>query len=121
MSGKALVVDDSPIIRKMMMFGLKKAKGYDVIQAGNGREALELTTQHEFDLVFCDINMPEMNGVQFLENFRKTNTTTPVFMLTSKKEDVYKQQCLDLGANNFFKKPFKPNTIEDALKQLLGD
>ncbi|MGK5094473.1 response regulator [Deltaproteobacteria bacterium TL4] len=117
MSKKALVMDDSPIIRKMLAFGLKK--DFEVIEAGNGEEGLALTTQHEFELIFSDINMPHMNGVEFLTQFRKTNTTTPVYMLTSEKEDVYKQQCLDLGATDFFKKPFKPNTLAVALENLL--
>ncbi|MBF0237611.1 MAG: response regulator [SAR324 cluster bacterium] len=119
MSKKALVMDDSPIIRKMLTHGLTRSFGFEVIEAENGQDGLTKTSQHEFDLIFSDINMPVMTGVEFLEKFRSTNTTTPVFMLTSEKEDVYKQKCLDLGATDFFKKPFKPNTIEAALKQLL--
>ncbi|MBF0289335.1 MAG: response regulator [SAR324 cluster bacterium] len=121
MAKKALVMDDSPIIRKMVTFGLQKTKSYEVVQAGNGQEGLDLTKQHEFDLIFSDINMPQMNGVEFLTEFRKGNKTTPVFMLTSEQESTFKPKCLELGANGFFKKPFKPNTIEAALKQLLDE
>ncbi|MBF0280444.1 MAG: response regulator [SAR324 cluster bacterium] len=121
MSKKALVIDDSPIIRKMVSFGLQKAMGYQVIQAGNGQEGLDLTSEHDFEIIFSDINMPVMTGVEFLKAFREKNAVTPVFMLSSEQEGVYKPQCLELGATGFFRKPFKPNTIQAALKQLLED
>ncbi|MEO1209377.1 MAG: response regulator, partial [Cyanobacteria bacterium J06638_20] len=103
-----LIVDDAATMRQMLTLTLKKA-GYQVIQARDGREALEQLHQHpQIRLVICDIEMPAMNGFEFLTHRRQNPTllNIPVIMLTSRSGEKHRKLALHLGATHYFTKPY---------------
>ncbi|MBW1974527.1 MAG: response regulator [Deltaproteobacteria bacterium] len=101
-----LVVDDEALIRKILKQMLS-SKGYIVWEAGNGKEALERVDQLTPDLILLDIAMPEMNGLEALEELRKRPQTrlTPIIMITAYEQE--KTKAFELGANDFISKPFQ--------------
>ncbi|MCR5699388.1 MAG: chemotaxis response regulator protein-glutamate methylesterase [Treponemataceae bacterium] len=105
---KVLVVDDSALMRNLVSRIVENAPGMTVVgKAMNGRFALEKIPLVNPDIIILDIEMPEMNGVQFLEERRKQGITIPVIMLSSiaKKGAAVTMQCLALGASDFITKP----------------
>jgi chemotaxis family two-component system sensor histidine kinase/response regulator PixL len=103
-----LVVDDSATLRRTLALTLQKA-GYRVLQARDGREALEQLQQSAgIQLVICDVEMPNMNGFEFLGQHRRDPAMNkiPVAMLTSRSSDKHRQLAMHLGASAYFTKPF---------------
>ncbi|MBF0274316.1 MAG: response regulator [Nitrospinae bacterium] len=116
-----LIVDDSPSMRKMVSFAMKKVfKFGSEFQASDGLEALDMISKEHIDLVICDINMPNMNGLEFLTKVKNDEAfkEIPVVMLSteSKQEDIIK--AINLGANAYVKKPFKPEEMKKALMKI---
>ena len=107
MGKKVLVADDEEVVRKFLSIHLVKW-GYDVIEAVDGAEALEQLGKEDFDLLICDILMPNKDGWEVLKEV-KTNPKTkdmPVIVLTAKDEDTDMFKGYDLGANYYITKPF---------------
>ncbi len=116
-----LIVDDAAAMRQMLTLTLKKA-GYQVIQARDGREALEQLHQHpQIQLVICDIEMPVMNGFEFLTHRRQNPTLMqiPIVMLTSRSGEKHRKLALHLGATHYFTKPYIEQQFLSNLKALL--
>lgn len=116
-----LIVDDAATMRQMLTLTLKKA-GYQVIQARDGREALEQLHQHpQIRLVICDIEMPTMNGFEFLTHRRQTSAllNIPVIMLTSRSGEKHRKLALHLGATNYFTKPYIEQQFLGQINTLL--
>ncbi len=119
MAGKSvLVVDDSPTLRKMVIFALKKM--YDIenkYEAGDGLEALEILSGHKVDFIICDINMPNMNGLEFLYRVKNHEEfkNIPIIMLTTEGREEDKQRALKLGADGYVVKPFKPDILKKEI------
>ena len=114
-----LIVDDSAAMRRTLALSLEKA-GYRVIQAKDGKEALEqLQQMNNISLVICDIEMPNMNGFEFLGQRRRYPELTkiPVAMLTSRSNDKHRKLATHLGANAYFTKPY----IEQKFLQSIND
>jgi two-component system chemotaxis response regulator CheY len=121
MALKVLLVDDSAVMRKMITRTLRQA-GIDlgeVLEASNGVEALEVLTGHVVDLILCDWNMPEMDGLTFLKEARK-QYQTPVVMLTTESSQEKISEAMAAGANAYISKPFTPEKIGTSLSQVLG-
>ncbi len=120
MSRKMLTVDDSPSVRKLVKFTLK-AKGYEVSSAGDGLEALDLLKQEGFDAIILDINMPRMNGLEFLRTIKADDQYAgmPVIMLTTEGQDEDKDKAVALGATAYMVKPFKPTQLLTLLERIL--
>ena len=120
MSRKMLTVDDSPSVRKFVKFTLK-AKGYEVSSAGDGLEALDLLKQEVFDAIILDINMPRMNGLEFLSAIKADDQYAgmPVIMLTTEGQDDDKDKAVALGATAYMVKPFKPTQLLMLLEKIL--
>ncbi len=117
----ALVIDDSRAIRMVLTRTLAKF-GYDVHSAGDGKEAIDWVHQgHRPDLVLVDWNMPIMNGLEFIQEFRhdKEQSQVPLLMVTTETEIEQMVRALDAGANEYVMKPFTDEVIEEKLK-LLG-
>ncbi len=117
---KILIVDDSATMRKIISRVLRQAalNIETLIEAANGREGLEKLQAHpDIHLVVTDINMPEMNGVDFLRTLRlqKSKEQLPVFMITTEGGDAMRLAAMALGANGYITKPFTPETIQAAL------
>jgi chemotaxis family two-component system sensor histidine kinase/response regulator PixL len=116
-----LVVDDSTTMRQTLTFSLQKA-GYRVLSARDGLEALEKLQQSPaVQLVLCDIEMPNMNGFEFLSQWRQEPQLAkiPVAMLTSRSNDKHRHLAAQLGASAYFTKPYIEIEFLQALKQLL--
>jgi two-component system KDP operon response regulator KdpE len=101
---KVLVIDDEPPIRKLLRMGLT-AQGYNIIEAGNGKAALELMREAP-DLVILDLGLPDMQGHELLRTIRSRNESVPVVVLSSRGDEAGKVQALDLGADDYITKPF---------------
>ena len=120
MSKKILTVDDSPSVRKMVEFSLK-SKGYTMGAAGDGLEALELLNQEPYDAIILDVNMPRMNGLEFLEKRLEVDKIAdiPVIMLTTEGQDEDRDKAISLGATAYIIKPFKPSQLLELLEEFL--
>ncbi len=116
-----LVVDDSTALRRTMALSLEK-QGYRVLQAGDGRQALEqLKDYPDTDLIICDIEMPNMNGFEFLSVRRRDSLLIkiPVIMLTSRSGEKHRNLAKQLGASGYFTKPYIEQEFVVELKTIL--
>ncbi len=117
-----LIVDDSITVRELLSMSFNKI-GYRVEQARDGQEAWEkLRSGLPCDLVFCDIEMPRMDGLELLSRMQKDSTLSqiPTAMLTSRGADRHRQMAVDLGARGYFTKPYLEEMLLDAAKRMLG-
>jgi chemotaxis family two-component system sensor histidine kinase/response regulator PixL len=117
-----LVVDDSLTMRQTLSLTLQK-KGYRVVQARDGREALDQLQQEPgVRAVFCDIEMPQMNGFEFLSNCRRKypSQSLPVIMLTSRSGEKHRQLAKQLGATDYLTKPYLEQELLKTLQNCLG-
>ena len=117
-----LVVDDSTALRRMLTLSLEKA-GYRVLQAGDGRQAIEQLRQTStVRLAICDIEMPNMNGFEFLSERRRDPNlaTIPVVILTSRSNAKHRQLALHLGANDYFTKPYIEQEFLSAIQTTIA-
>ncbi|PSF35249.1 hybrid sensor histidine kinase/response regulator [Aphanothece hegewaldii CCALA 016] len=117
-----LVVDDSAALRRTLALTLQKA-GYRVLQARDGREALEQLQQNVgIHLVICDVEMPNMNGFEFLGQRRRDDQLMqiPVAMLTSRSSEKHRQLALQLGASAYFTKPYIEQQFLASVKNLIA-
>ena len=121
MNKRIMAVDDSPSVRKLLEFSLK-AKGYLVSTAEDGQEALGVLDQEKFDAIILDINMPRMDGFEFLRRVRADgrHTAIPVLMLTTEGQDADRAKAMSLGATAYIVKPFKPTDILAAVATMLS-
>ncbi|MBN2403583.1 MAG: response regulator [Spirochaetes bacterium] len=124
MGKKIMIVDDTEAIRMSVGFTLQE-EGYEVVEAKNGQEALDkLKGTDKIDLILCDVNMPIMDGIEFLRNM-KTNESyssvkfTPIIMLTTEAGEDKKNEGKELGAKAWIVKPFKPEQLIKAVKTLI--
>jgi two-component system chemotaxis response regulator CheY len=120
MGTKVLVVDDSMMIRQQVG-GALIAAGFDVIDAKDGLDALEQLEAHkDVAIVVCDVNMPKMSGLEFLESLRSDSAFSglPVLMLTTEGQFARIQRAKALGAKAWMVKPFKPDLLIATIKKL---
>lgn len=114
---KILVVDDEAAIRRIVAFRLQQ-NGYQVLTATNGVEALETFNQTLPDLVIIDLMLPEMGGFELTEQIRK-KSYVPILILSAANDETSIIRGLELGADDFVKKPFSPKELEVRIKGLL--
>ncbi|MDD3846005.1 MAG: response regulator [Syntrophorhabdaceae bacterium] len=117
-----LIVDDSATIRKLLAYILKR-KNYVIAEAEDGIDAMEKLSHVQVDLVIVDLNMPNMDGIEFVKNLRGNYyyMDTPVIMLTTTKDDKLKKDALDAGVNMFLNKPVQPNFLLYKVESLIQD
>jgi two-component system chemotaxis response regulator CheY len=116
-----LNVDDSATMRKIVTMSLSGG-GHSILEADNGQVALEKIKGTKVDLVILDINMPVMNGLEFLKVLRSNGATkaVPVIMLTTQGEEDMRKTALDLGANDFLAKPFQKDQLIATVNKVTG-
>jgi two-component system chemotaxis response regulator CheY len=116
-----LTVDDSSSIRQMVKITLSTA-GYGVVEAGDGREGLMKAGSNQINMVVTDLNMPVMNGLEFIRELRKMPPYRgiPIVFLTTESDDGIKQQAKAAGATGWITKPFKQEQLLAIAKKLLG-
>lgn len=117
---KILVVDDSVSMRQLISMTLTGAN-YEVTQAEDGQQALDLCQQGKFDAIFTDQNMPRMDGLTLIQNLRKASRfqTTPIVMLTTEAGDDMKARGRNAGATGWITKPFEPNKLLTVINKIL--
>lgn len=118
---KILVVDDSASIRQMVVFTLKTA-GFDVKDASDGDEALDIAKKQTFDLVITDVNMPNMDGITLCRELRALPAFkfTPILMLTTESSTEKKQAGRAAGATGWIVKPFNPDQLLATVNKVVG-
>lgn len=117
---KILVVDDSSTMRRIITNTLKTIGQEDVVQAGDGLEALQaLKDNPDVSLILTDWNMPNMNGLDFLTKVRETSKT-PTIMITTEAEKQNVVTAIKAGANNYIVKPFTPEVLSEKLGPFLS-
>jgi two-component system chemotaxis response regulator CheY len=119
---KVLVVDDSASMRSLLVSTLEEIDGIETVQASNGFEALKALPMQSFDLVLTDINMPEINGLEIV-HFIKNNQTyrkIPLIIISTEQGQADIQKGLALGAQKYITKPFDPEQVKKAVKELLN-
>mgnify|MGYP001111185182 CR=1 FL=1 len=116
---KILAVDDSASMRQMVSFTLKNA-GFDVTEAKDGVDALEVAQSNDFDLVITDVNMPAMDGISLVKHLRALPSFkfTPILMLTTESGTDKKSEGKAAGATGWIVKPFNPEQLLAVIKKV---
>jgi len=125
MSYNVLVVDDSASMRKVIKKTLR-ISGFsvgDCLEAGNGREALDVLETQWVDLILSDIHMPVLDGFGLLRALREKSEwrDLPVVLITTESNEDRLQEAMSLGARGYIRKPFRPEVIRSYLQRILGD
>jgi two-component system chemotaxis response regulator CheY len=120
----ALIVDDSSVMRKIVERSLRQA-GIEitkVIEAGNGAEALSALQESKVDLILCDINMPVMDGLEFVKALAGVENAkgVPVVMITTEGSEAHVVQALSAGARGYIRKPFTPEQVKEQVIPILA-
>ena len=120
-----LIVDDSSVMRKIVERSLRQA-GIEigqVYEAGNGLEALAVLNQQKVNLVLCDINMPGMDGLEFVKQLPTVEKAkgVPVVMITTEGSESHVVQALSAGARGYIRKPFTPDQVKEHIVPVLAE
>jgi two-component system chemotaxis response regulator CheY len=116
---KALVVDDSLVMRKVLTGALGRANIIDVAQAKDGEEAVATCESVDYDLVLMDYNLPNLSGIEALEAIRASGKSMPIIMVTTEAGKARIVEAIKAGAQNYIVKPFEPETVIDKIKTTL--
>jgi two-component system chemotaxis response regulator CheY len=116
-----LIVEDSPTMRQLISFALKRIRGVRIVEAGDGVDGLKKISAEKFDMIFTDINMPVMDGLKLISLVREdaNHRGVPIVVITTEGAQEDRQRALALGANDYITKPIQPNRILEVAKQLL--
>jgi two-component system, chemotaxis family, chemotaxis protein CheY len=119
---EVLVVDDSKVMREMVIACLRAREGLSFTQAGSGLEAIERLSLRRFDLVILDLNMPDIGGVEVIEFVRNQDRlrALPILVLTTRGDDNSRERVLTAGASRYMTKPFAPEVISAEVDALLA-
>ena len=119
MAKTILVIDDSASLRQVVKMALTGA-GYDVIEAGDGQAALRLLDGRQIGMAICDVNMPLMNGIEFVKAAKQLPAYKylPILMLTTESQEEKKAQGKAAGAKAWMVKPFAPTQLLNAVSKL---
>ena len=120
MSKLIMVVDDSASLRQVVGIALRGA-GYEVLEASDGKDALDKLTGQKVNLIISDVNMPNMDGITLVKEVKQLPQYkfTPIMMLTTESQDSKKQEGRAAGAKAWVVKPFQPPVLLDAVSKLV--
>ncbi len=119
MSKTVMIVDDSGSFRTVVKLALQKA-GYTTVEAVDGQDAVSKLNGQKLNLIVCDVNMPNMDGLTFLKHLKTTGSYkfTPVIMLTTESQESKKAEGRAAGARAWITKPFQPSQLVEAVNKL---
>ena len=122
MSLTALVVEDSPTMRQLIVFALSRIRGLTVIEADDGVDALKKLAGGHFDIILTDINMPVMDGLKLVKRVRSDDVlkAIPIVIITTEGAEEDRQRALALGANAYITKPIQAPQVISKVKALLN-
>ena len=118
----ALVVEDSPTMRQLISFALRRIKGLEVEEADDGVDGLKKLSEQQFDILITDINMPVMDGLKLVSLVRKDeiHKDIPIVIITTEGAAEDRQRAMTLGANAYITKPIQAPQVINCVKKLLG-
>jgi two-component system, chemotaxis family, chemotaxis protein CheY len=120
----ALIIDDSSVMRKIVERSLRQAgiNLTQVFEAGNGAEALAVLQANKVDLILCDVNMPVMDGLEFIKQLPGVANAkdVPVVMITTEGSEHHVVQALSSGAKGYIRKPFTPEQVREHVVPVLA-
>jgi two-component system chemotaxis response regulator CheY len=119
---RVLVVEDSPTMRQLIGFALKRMSGVEVMEAADGVDGLKKINSNHFDLIITDINMPVMDGLKLISLVRKdvNYKNVPIMIITTEGGAEDRERALTLGADAYITKPIQAGNVVDTVKSLLG-
>jgi two-component system, chemotaxis family, chemotaxis protein CheY len=121
---QALIVDDSSVMRKIVERSLRQAgvESLVVLEAGSGVEGLEVLKTKRVDLILSDINMPAMDGLEFVRQLRKQRLAegVPIVMITTESSEEHVKQAIEAGAIGYIRKPFTADQVKQKVLSLLA-
>lgn len=117
-----LIVEDSPMMRQLLVFALARVKNLRVIEADDGVDGLRKLASARYDIIITDINMPIMDGLKLVKRVRSdpAHKDTPIVVITTEGSSEDRQRALDLGANAYITKPIQAPQVIATVKGLLG-
>jgi len=119
---KVLVVEDSPTMRQLIVFALKRIRGLTIVEANDGVDGLKKLSSDKFDLIFTDINMPIMDGLKLVSLARNDPgyKAVPIVIITTEGANEDRERALAIGANDYITKPIQTIRIIEVAKKLLN-
>jgi len=119
---KILVVEDSPTMRQLISFALKRLKDAEIMEAADGVEGLKKLNGDNFNLIITDINMPVMDGLKLISLVRRDvkYRNIPIMVITTEGGAEDRERALALGANAYITKPIQAGSVLEVVKSLLG-
>ena len=119
---KVLIVEDSPTMRQLIVFALKRLRGLNIVEANDGVDGLKKLSSEKFDLIFTDINMPIMDGLKLVSLVRNDPNykDVPIVIITTEGATEDRDRALALGANDYITKPIQTTKILEAARKLLN-
>ena len=118
---RILIVEDSPTMRQLLVFALKRLKGAEIVEAQDGMDGLRKVTSDHFDLALVDINMPVMDGLKLISLIREEEALKqmPIVVITTEGAKEDRDRALALGADEYLTKPIQANKVLALARTLL--
>jgi len=117
-----LIVEDSPTMRQLLVFAVRRLKDVNIVEATDGMDGLRKVSSDHFDLALIDINMPVMDGLKLISMIRGDETLNqlPIVVITTEGASEDRDRALDLGANEYLTKPIQANRVLAVAQELLN-
>jgi two-component system, chemotaxis family, chemotaxis protein CheY len=121
MGHRILIVEDSPTMRQLLVFALRRLKEVEIVEAQDGMDGLRRVSNDHFDLALIDINMPVMDGLKLISLIRGDDSLKeiPIVVITTEGANEDRRRALELGANEYLCKPIQANQVLTVVKGLL--
>ncbi|MBK5193638.1 MAG: response regulator transcription factor [Flavobacteriaceae bacterium] len=116
---KILVIEDNPMVIKSLEFKLTK-DGHEVLIAKDGREAMKLLKESNFDLILTDLMLPFVTGKELISYIKKNSPKTPIIVLSTSTQENIIMDAFNMGVDDFITKPFSPNELSLRVKRFLN-
>jgi two-component system chemotaxis response regulator CheY len=118
---RVLIVEDSPTMRQLLVFALRRLKGIEIVEAQDGMDGLRRVSSDHFDIALIDINMPVMDGLKLIRLMRGEEALKeiPIVVITTEGANEDRDRAIALGANEYLTKPIQANRVLSVVKSLL--